>query len=361
MIRGQLVTRLMTQAASLTACCAAWIGLFGVIGRAVVLSIALWPPATVAAPIELKLSFFSSAQSGTFRSGVKPFVDAVNAEGKGLLAIKVYAGGVLSKTEAGQPKLLAEGDADIAWVVPGQTPYRFPDNQVLELAGLFRSAREGTLVYTRLIAAKAMRGYEDFFVIGAYTSSPGILHSREPIASLAALKGQKIRANNEVVAEAVKRLGAIPTVLSVSQLADALMHDTINGVVMGLAGPSRFGALHAAPNHYFLEIGVVPLVLVMARKKFDSLPAAAQALIRKYSGVRAAEHWIESLNADERRLLAKIKSDPAQKIFKPSSADRATARRAYESLMKSWAAQSPRHRELLQLVKSELAKVSRPN
>ena len=125
-----------------------------------------------AAPAELKLAFFGPEKSDTFRYGIKPFVDAVNAEGKGLIRIKVYPDGALGKAVAEQPNLVEDGVADIAWVVPGQTPYRFPDNQALEMPGLFQDVREGTLIYTRLIAAKALRGYENFFVIGAYTGAP---------------------------------------------------------------------------------------------------------------------------------------------------------------------------------------------
>ncbi len=158
--------------------------------RACVLAIALLVPLTaVAEPIELKLAFFASENSDTFRYGVKPFVDAVNAEGKGLVVIKVYPGGALGKSLAEQPGLVLEGGADMAWVVPGQTPYRFPDNDLLELPGLFHDVREGALTYTRMIAAKALGGYESFFVIGAYTAAPTIIHSRKPIGSLADLSG----------------------------------------------------------------------------------------------------------------------------------------------------------------------------
>lgn len=346
-----------TQMMQLAARRAMWRRWLAIISRAAMLSLALLPVATVAAPIELKLSFFASAQSGTFRYGVKPFVDAVNSEGKGLIAIKVYPDGALGDTEAEQPKLLTEGTADIAWVAPGQTPYRFPDTQMLALPGLFQNVREGTLVYTHLIATNALRGYKDFFVIGAYTGAPGIIHSRKRITSLAALKGLKIRANNEVEAEAVQRLGAIPTVLSASQIANALTHGTIDAVVMGLAGPARFGAEHAAPNHYLLEIGVAPLVLVMNRKKFDSLPPAAQALIRKYSGERAAATRYESFDVTEQRVLDRIKSDPLQKIFMPSAAGRAAAQKVFQSMIEDWAARGSHNRELLARIEAEIARV----
>ena len=70
--------------------------------------------------------------------------------------------------------MVLDGKADIAFVVPGYTPARFPDTSVVELPGLFNGTREATLVYTRLIALNALEGYEDFVVLGAYVTEPEI-------------------------------------------------------------------------------------------------------------------------------------------------------------------------------------------
>jgi len=67
-------------------------------------------------------------------------------------AIRHYSGGVLGRDISQQPDLVLDGKADIAFVVPGYTPARFPDNAVVELPGLFHDTREATLVYIRLIA-----------------------------------------------------------------------------------------------------------------------------------------------------------------------------------------------------------------
>ena len=236
----------------------------------------LLPFAAAAEPIQLTFSFFASEHTETYEHGVKPFVDAVNAEGKGILAIKVYPDGALGRALAEQPGMVLEGVADIAWVVPGQTPYRFPDNQLLELPGLFRDAREGTLAYTQLIAAKALRGYQDFYVIGAFTSDPSIIHSRKPIGSLSALKGQKIRANNAIEAEALQRLGAIPTVMPASRLADALAKGTVDGAVMSPTGLVQFGASRVATNYYLVGIGAAPLVVVMSSQEIRLLARSGE-------------------------------------------------------------------------------------
>jgi TRAP-type C4-dicarboxylate transport system substrate-binding protein len=315
------------------------------------------PLCATAEPIELKLSFFTSEQAETYQYGVKPFVDAVNAEGKGVLAITVFPDGMLGRALAEQPQMVLDGIADIAWVVPGQTPYRFPDNELLELPGLFRDAQEGTLAYTHLIAAKALRGYQDFFVVGAYTSAPSIIHGHKPIGSLNALKGQKIRANNPMEAEALQRLGAIPTVMPASKLADALVRGSVDGAIMSPTGLVQFGASRMARNHYLLGVGAAPLLVVMNRKKFDALPERAKALIRKYSGERAAATWGKSFGAVEKQMLDKLKTDPLHKSVEPSPADLEAAQRIYQSMIHTWIAKSDRSRHLWTTIETDLATI----
>jgi len=143
--------------------------------------------AATAEPIHLKLAFYESLDTAAYLYGIKPFVDSVSAEGKDLVTIEVYFDGELGRALAEQPRLVMDGTADIAFVIPGQTPYRFPDNKLLELPGLFRDLREGTTVYTRLVASGKLRGYENYFVIGAYTTGLNLIHRRIPIGSLDAL------------------------------------------------------------------------------------------------------------------------------------------------------------------------------
>ncbi|HZQ12027.1 MAG TPA: TRAP transporter substrate-binding protein DctP [Pseudolabrys sp.] len=307
--------------------------------------------------IELKLAFFTAQDTDTFNYGVKPFVDAINREGSGLLHVTVFADGALGKTLAEQPSMVLEGTADIAWVVPGQTPYRFPDNQLIEMPGIFRDLREGTLAYTRLVAAGALRGYQDFFVIAAYTSAPSIIHSRRPIQSLAALKGQKIRTNNPMEAAVLERFGALPTIIPASKLADAIDRGAVDGAVVSPTGLFQFGAARTARNHYLLGIGAAPLVVVMNRKKFESLPEPAQALIRKYSGERAAAAWIESFGAAEKASLRKIATDEQRMVVEPSQGDAAAAQQVFRSMIDAWAGESAHNRELLRLLEAELMAV----
>jgi TRAP-type C4-dicarboxylate transport system substrate-binding protein len=104
-----------------------------------------------------------------------------------LFEVPLYSGGILGKEIAQQPQVVLDGAADIAFVVPGYTPDRFPDNSVLELPGLLSDMREATLVYAQLLAVDALKGYGGFFVIGAFVTKAESIHSRVPINSIRTL------------------------------------------------------------------------------------------------------------------------------------------------------------------------------
>jgi TRAP-type C4-dicarboxylate transport system substrate-binding protein len=209
--------------------------------RWALLAIALSLSTASAEPIKLKLSLISSDRSLIYRGGVKPFVDAVNAEARGSLEIEVYFSGALSKLGAAQPQLVVEDVADIAFIFPGYTPDRFYDNTVIELPGLFQDLREASLVYTRLIAADDLKGYEEYFVIATLMSPPESIHSRRPIATIADLKGMNVRTNNSTEAAVLEKFGMRPITMPVNLISEALSNGKIDSATVAPAMLFEFG------------------------------------------------------------------------------------------------------------------------
>ncbi len=317
----------------------------------------LLPYAAVAEPIELKLAFFSSDQSMTYLAAMKPFVDAVNSEGHDQVKIVLYSGGVLGRDVSQQPDVVLDGKADIAFVVPGYTPAKFPDNAVIELPGLFNDTREGTLIYTHLIAIDALAGYEDFVVIGAYVSEPETIHSRLPIASIADLKGQRIRVNNPREAATLEKLGAIPVPMQITKVTGAISSGEIDGATSPRTPLSDYGIKRVATNHYFLGTSGAPLALLMNRKRFEALPKSVQDIIHKYSGDWAAAQFIEIYDRSDAGILEQLSSDPNRKVVFPSPADLNIAHAAFNAVAAEWAATSPHNSDLLKLTEAEIAKL----
>lgn len=314
-------------------------------------SFVLFPCAAGAAPIKLKLSFFTSDQSSLYFAAAKPFVDAVNAEAKGLLQIDVsFSGG----NQPQQTQFVQDGTADLAFVVPGLTPQQFSDSSAIQLPGLFRSMREVTLVYSKLVAANSLKGYENFVVIGAFASEPETIHTRLPIASLDDLKGMKIRSNNPTDADALDKLGMMPVAMPVNLISEAISSGRIDGAALSMSPLVEFGIGRVVGNHYLLAVASAPLTLLMNRTKFDGLPKQAQDIIRKYSGAWAAARYLEFYDGYEAQVLAQLRSDPRRKFVSPSPSDLETAKSVFKSIVAAWGAENSHNSELLALVKPEL-------
>ena len=328
------------------------------LARCLLFSLTLLPAAASATePVRLKLSFFSSDSAILYGGGVKPFVDAVNSKAKGLLEIEVFFSGALGKAPAQQPQLVRDGVADIAFIVPGYTAEQFPDNAVIELPGLFRDQQEASLAYTRMIAANALRGYEDFIVITAFTVEPHSIHTRRPIASLDDLKGLKIRVNNPTEAATFEKLGMRAIVMPVNQIADAIGSGEIDGAALPPAMLAEFGLGRLATYHYMIHADAPSLALVMSRSKFASLPPQAQDIIRKHSGewsVAQSNAFFEEINA---KSMQQLLSEPKRHVIFPSQADRIRIDVAFGEVIDEWVAKRPHNRSLLNMVRSEIGKM----
>jgi TRAP-type C4-dicarboxylate transport system substrate-binding protein len=325
--------------------------------RCTLLWLILLPAASAAEPIKLKMAYFSSDRTTTYLAAIKPFVDAVNAEAQGLVQIDVSLSGTLGKDPTQQLQLVLDGTADLAFVVPGYTPERFPDNEVVELPGLFKDIREATLVYTGLVAANALRGYDDLFVVGAFTAEPETIHTKLPAASLKDLAGMRIRSNNPVQGAALARLGMVPVELPINQASSGISSGKLDGSMVGPAPLIEFGISRVVSNHYLLGVSAAPLLVAMNRKKFEEFPERAKQIIRKFSGEWAAERYIEIYRAENEASLESLKLDPHRTVVVPSPVDLARANAVFRAEVDTWSATDPHHRQLLAEAEAELSKI----
>ena len=328
------------------------------IRRAIVaLVFMLMPLAAIAEPIKLKLAFISSDRSSVYQVDIKPFVEAVNSEPGSPVKIELYSSGLLGKTVFQQVQLVLDGTADIAFVVPSYTPERFPDNSIVGMPGLARDARESTLLFTRLVAANALRGYDDFLVINAFATEPQTLHMRPPVAALADLKGKRIGVGSPAHAAVLEKLGMLPVVLPISQISNAISADTLDGGLLPTLLLSDFNVARLVTHHYFLGIAPLAGALLMNRKKFEGLPQPAQEVILKYGGEWAAARSIE-INGDiTDQTVNDLKSNSKRTVISPSQSDLETTRVAFKSVTDAWLAEDARNPQLLRAAEAELAKL----
>jgi TRAP-type C4-dicarboxylate transport system substrate-binding protein len=264
---------------------------------------------------------------------------------------------VLGRSYPQQAQQVLDGVADMAWVNPSLTPDLFPDNDVLEFPGLFRDMKEVTLVYSRLTAAEALRGYGDFFVISAVANFQLMIHTRPAIGSLADLRGKTLRVNNRIEGDTLKAIGITPVVMAVNEVALAIGRGTIDGATMSPNSLFGYGVSRITRFHYDAPLGAAPLAFLMNRKKFESLPKAGQDVIRKYSGEGSTARFIDSYDAKNVQAMNDLKSDPNRLLIVPPRAELDALQAIFRTTTEKWSAESPRNHELLKLAESEIAKV----
>ncbi len=306
---------------------------------------------------KLKFAVFTPDKEQTFQSVMKPWAEAVNKDAAGTLDIELFPNGALGRAAPQQAQMVLDGVADIAWVIASYTPGRFQENEVFELPGLFRSLQEATTVISRLVQSGKIKGYEDFYVIGAFGTAPYSLHARSPINSIADIKGKKIRSSGAIEGETLKALGAVPIGMPVTEIPEAVSRGTIDGTTSHPSPLFDFGIVRVTNAHYFTQLGVVPLAILMNKKKFDALPKQAQDAIRKYSGDWTAVRFNEGIGAYNDSLVKQLEADPKRKVVFPSQAELDAMQPAFKSVIDAWVAKAPRNKELLDMVQAEIARV----
>jgi TRAP-type transport system periplasmic protein len=305
----------------------------------------------------LKWTVFTPDNEVTFRTVMKPFAETVQRESDNAVVFDLFPNGALGRNPGNQAQMVLDGVADLAWVVPSYSPGRFPDTEVLELPGLFKDLRESSLVATRLNQHKAFNDYGDFYVIGMWGTAPYSIHTNFPVTSIRDLKGKTIRASSKNESAALRAFGAVPIGMPVTEIPEAISRGTISGTTSHLSPFFDFGLDRVTNNHFFIGLGVVPLAILMNKKKFDALPQSARTVIERNAGDPLTNRWIESVTAFNEENLEKLKSNPKNKIVFPSEAQREEAQKLLAPVRDAWVEASDRHRELKNALDTELAAV----
>ena len=136
----------------------------------------------------------------------------------------------------------------------------------------------------RLLKKGMLRGYDKYYVIALFTTAPYTIHTRNKIGGMADLKGLKIRAVGPAMVSSIKAIGAAPEAMPFTKIVEALSRGVIDGTTAHPIALHDFGVAKVAKHHYFGRLGTVNLAIVMNKKKYDRLPAAAKAAIDKYRG-----------------------------------------------------------------------------
>ncbi len=207
-------------------------------------------------------------------------------------------------------KMLQDGVADIVWVISSYTPGVYLDDDVFELPNIIQNSTEGSVAAWRLLKKGMLRGYDQYHMIGLFTTSPYTIHTNVPIKKPEDLKGKKIRAVGAMSTETIKTIGAVPEGLPVTQVVEAMSRGVIDGTTGHPIAIFDFGISRVANGHFLGKVGTVTLGIFMNKAKFDSLPPKAKEAIEKNSGEVLSRQFGKMSEDRNNELIAQWKKDP---------------------------------------------------
>lgn len=160
--------------------------------------------------------------------------------------------------------------------------------------------------------------------------------STKPVASLAALKGLKVRVIGKEWPKLISEHGGTPVAMPWPEVYEALSRGTLDAVV-GFVTANRDGKLHeVAKHHTRIELGApAGPAAIMNRKAWDGLPKDIQDVMRQVAKEypdRLADLYEKEVRDAVREMEAK-----GVKFYEWPREDRARLQASMEAIWEAWA------------------------
>jgi TRAP-type C4-dicarboxylate transport system substrate-binding protein len=316
-----------------------------------------WSAAAHAEATKLKFAVFTPDKEMTFINVMKPFAANVAKASQGTVEFELFPNGALGRDPGKQMKMVQDGVADIAWIIPSYTPGVFPDDEVVELPGILRDSKEGSIAIWRLWEKGLVRGYENLVPLAIFTSDPYTVHTNFTVKKLDDLKGRKIRAAGAAASDTVKAVGAVPVGMPFTQITESISRGVIDGTLAHPIALFDFGVAKVATHHYLARFGAVTLSIIMNKAKYDALPQAAKDAFMKYRGEPQSKAFGDMVIKRNNELIAQWSKDKKHQVVRLSDADEAAFMTTVAPVISAWEAKSARNKQLFDAFQAELGKV----
>lgn len=299
-----------------------------VLGLAFLLGFSV-PPDLKAQEIKLTYANFPPAQ--TFPSvQMERWAKEVEKRTNGKVKVQTFPGGTLLPAKNIFDGVIS-GTADIGNFAMSYQPGRFPVSEAVDLPMGFRSAKVASLVLYDLIEKYKPKEFEKVKIITLFTCPPNDLMTSKPVKSLADLRGMELRVSG-TGAEVIKRLGAIPIAMPMSDTPEAIQKGIVKGIVSSLETLQDFNYAAYCPYATEANLFVVSFAVVMNRAKWDALPADVKKVIDDLRREQAA--WTgDYVDRHVQESLAWSKAKYNHQVFHLSKKDSAEISRLVQPML----------------------------
>ena len=255
----------------------------------------LAPLPLAAQEVTLKLHQFLPAPATVPKLILKPWAEKIEAASDGRIKIDHFDAMALGGTPPSLMDQAIDGSADIIMTVVGYTPGRFPKTEVFELPFMMTDPIATSKAFMEMVETDLQAGeYGDVKVLGAWVHGPGVVHTRNPVSSLADIEGLKMRGPTRVITDMLKELGATPVGMPLPAIPEALSKGVIDGTVIPWEVTPAIKLSELVNNAVEFTnskeaLYTATIVTVMNRAAYDALPDDLRAILDAESGQKLSE------------------------------------------------------------------------
>lgn len=225
--------------------------------------------------------------------GVELWAASIKEASGGALDVRIFPAQQIGKA-VDHYDMIARGVVEAAWFVPGYSAGRFPIIDAGELPFLLSDAAKGARAIHEWYAEHAAREMKEIRFCAVATHDPGRIHTREPVASVEAMNGVKLRPANATVGEYLSDLGAVPVKLAAPEARQGVSRGVVDGVTFPWNTVINFGLADDLKHH--LDVALyVPMAL------YGVNPAFYESLAPELKNVlddHCTPEWSEKLTND---------------------------------------------------------------
>ncbi|MEY2617963.1 MAG: hypothetical protein RL522_965 [Pseudomonadota bacterium] len=293
-----------------------------------------------------------SAPQFTTSMGAKMLAENIEKETGGAIKVRLHLAGTLqiatnNITSAVSQNVIQLGDD---FFFSGNVPIA----AVIRLPFLVNSDEEyvkaSAVLRPYVEKAYASKGVT---VLASYAYPSQYLWGRKEIASLASLRGMKMRVASPEQSEFVRRFGGTPVTIGPSEVPSALDRGVVDGLVTGTVGADLWQ--DQLKSGYLMGLNYNNAYFVVNTAAFSKLSPDLQAKVRK--AATDAARWNEdTMRADDIKLATSLGAAKL-KIVKPSAQDIQRAVETMRPYLDEWAKErGPEAAEVLAKIRQALGR-----
>jgi TRAP-type C4-dicarboxylate transport system substrate-binding protein len=329
------------------------------LGLAIVsLALTATPLASKAQEVTLKMATLSPPNSIFVTGMLKPWADRVNKKGKGILRIQLVNGTAVANFRNVYGRVLSDV-VQIGW--GGQTLVggKFPRSDVATLP--FQSDASASVksaaLYRIYESGPLAKEYDEIVPL-ALIVIPGYgFHFAEKPKSVSSLKGIKVNIYGSVPADMVRRLDGVPISLPITKTYEALRRGTVHATTLAWTSFPQFRLAEVTKYHLEGHFGNNTGMFFMSRAKFNSLPPAAQRLLKENSGEGLSAEFGVFWEKLWRRARAKVVATPGHTIVTMNKQQQAAWAAKVRPVVEKWVKATPDGQKTLDLYKKAIADI----